>query len=241
MKALNILEVIKYLSNLSVLVPIFFYLKKIKVLPKENRIIGIFVFVSAFCDLIGFWLYYNRIQTGWVANFYYNASFVVLCFYYHHVVFRFKNRKYFYLGIIVFLISNVIINAQQSFNEYQGLMWIVIGMIIVMFGIIFNNYQVEKPPLFDKNLYSGLIFNGAVTLYFSFNFFAFLLLNYAATDFGPEVIRLTLAFNNVNNIIKNIVLAFGFYYTNRRLINLPDEEIMKIQWARMKAETEDEE
>ncbi|HEY0770592.1 MAG TPA: hypothetical protein VGD31_09690, partial [Sphingobacteriaceae bacterium] len=83
------------------------------------------------------------------------------------------------------------------------------------------------------NLYSGLIFNGAVIFYFSFNFFLFMIANYVLTELTPDMSRMAWAFHNVNNVIKNIAFAFGFYYTMRRRVNLSDEEVEKIQWHRV--------
>lgn len=118
--------------------------------------------------------------------------------------------------------------------HFNGETWATAGLILVVFGIIYNNYQVEKPPLLDKNLYSGLIFNAAIILYFSFNSFLFFIANYIFSEMSPDESRLTWSFHNVNNIIKNFAFAAGFYYTWRRRLNLSDEEAERIQWRHLK-------
>jgi hypothetical protein len=229
MKPDNI-ELIRYLSNLSVLVPLLLFVLKFKVLPKENRIIGISIIVSALADLLGYIFFIGQMGTPIIFNVYCVVSFILLCVFYHEVVFKFKNRGYFYFGVAVYVLSFFIISTQQELKSYQGEMWAITGAILVYFGILYNNYQVEKPPLFDKNLYSGLIFNGAIMLYFSFNFFLFIIANYVLTELSSDTSRMTWAFHNLNNVIKNVAFAFGLYYTGRRRVNLTEEEVERIQW-----------
>ncbi len=227
------IEMIRYLSNASVLLPLFFYGLKFKHLPKENHIVGIVVLVSAISDLIGFLFAQAAASTSILFNIYYFAVFAVLGWYYYEVVFQFKNRGYLYFGIGAYLVALWFVNMYHDIFTFQGEMWAVTGSILVIFGIVYNNYQVEKPPLLDRNLYSGLIFNAAIMLYFSFNFFLFIIANHVLTELSPDTARMAWGFHNVNNIIKNIAFAFGFYYTNRRRLNLTDEEIERIQWRHL--------
>jgi hypothetical protein len=228
-------ELIRYLSNFSVLIPLLFYLIKFKILPRENHVIGLFVIVSGVADLIGFLYSSMKISNAHIFNIHDIVAFAMLCYYYHQVVFQFKNREYFYFGIGVYVISLLIVTSRVGFFDLQGELWAISGFVLVVFGIIYNNYQVEKPPLLDKNLYSGLIFNAAIMFYFSFNFFLFLIANYVLTELSPETSRMTWAFHNVNNIIKDLAFAAGLYYTNRRRLNLTDEEVERIQWHHLQS------
>ncbi|HEY0652419.1 MAG TPA: hypothetical protein VGD65_04785 [Chryseosolibacter sp.] len=194
---------------------------------------GVVVMLSAVAEIVVTILYNKSEPTAIIYNLYYALIFGALCWYYYEVVFKYKNRRYFYFGIAVYVISLLLVAFRHSMDIYQGEMWAITGAILVFFGIVYNNYQVEKPPLFDKNLYSGLIFNGAVIFYFSFNFFLFMIANYVLTELTPDMSRMAWAFHNVNNVIKNIAFAFGFYYTMRRRVNLSDEEVEKIQWHRV--------
>jgi hypothetical protein len=229
----NAADLIRMVSNVSVVIPVLLFVLKARALPRENVIIGVCVIMSGLTDFLGYRLLINHVNTAIVFNGYCFISFSLLCWYYYEVVFKFKNRGYFYFGIAVYVLSLYITSSQQSIENYQGPMWAITGAILVFFGIIYNNYQVEKPPLFDKNLYSGLIFNAAIMLYFSFNFFLFVIANYVLTELPPDTGRMTWAFHNVNNIIKNVAFAFGLYYTGRRRVNLTDEEVERIQWRRL--------
>jgi hypothetical protein len=227
------IEFIRFLARFSVLIPLLFYVIRLKTLPRENHIIGILVVVSGVSSLVGYLFSNAKINNAIVFNAYYLLVFGVLCWYYYQVVFHFKNRVYFYFGIGAYLISLLVVTAQAGINVFQGELWAVAGFIIVVFGIVYNNYQVEKPPLLDKNLYSGLIFNAAIMFYFSFNFFLFLMANYVLTELSPEISRMTWAFHNVNNIIKDVAFAAGLYYTNRRRLDFTDEEAERIHWRHL--------
>lgn len=226
-------ELIRYLSNFSVLIPLLFYIVKAKILPRENHVIGLFVIVSGVANLIGSLYSSMKISNAAIFNIHDIIAFVILCWYYYQVVFRFKSRGYFYLGISAYVISFWVVSSRMGIGVFQGELWAIAGLIIFVFGIIYNNYQVEKPPLLDKNLYSGLIFNAAIMFYFSFNFFLFLIANYVLTELSPETSRMTWAFHNVNNIIKDISFAAGLYYTNRRRLNLTEEEVERIHWRHL--------
>jgi hypothetical protein len=227
------IELIRYLANISVLIPLLFYLVKFKILPRENHIIGLFITVAGAADLVGFLYSRLKINNAYIFNIHDIIAFGLLCWYYHQVVFQFKSRSYFYFGIFVYAISLLVITSRVGINVFQGEMWAISGFIIVVFGIFHNNYQVEKPPLLDKNLYSGLIFNAAIIFYFSFNFFLFIIANYILTELSTDTSRMVWAFHNVNNIIKDIAFAAGLYYTNRRRLNLTEEEVERIQWRQL--------
>ena len=229
----EVVEVIRHLARFSVLLPLLFYVFKWQKLPRENHVIGVLVILSGIAGSINFLLATARTSNALVFNLYCIAAFVVLSWYYYEVVFKFRCWRYFILGVSVYLLFLFIVTATIGVFVFQGEMWAISGLILFVFGIIYNNYQVEKPPLLDKNLYSGLIFNAAIMFYFSFNFFLFLIANYVLTELSPDTSRMVWAFHNVNSILKDVALAFGFYYTNRRRLNLPDEEIERIQWRHL--------
>jgi hypothetical protein len=229
----NTVELIRLFSIFSILAPFVTYCLKLRKLPRENHIIGIVIIISAAIEIFVTIQFEGNRPTAIAYNMYFVFLFSLLCWYYYEVVFKFKNRGYFFFGIGAYVMALFVVSARLAFETYQGEMWAITGVILVVFGIIYNNYQVEKPPLFDKNLYSGLIFNGAIMLYFSFNFFIFIVANYVLTELSPDSSRMAWAFHNMNNIIKNIAFAFGLYYTGRRRVNLTDEEVERIQWRHL--------
>lgn len=226
-------EIVRLVSIFSVLAPFSSYWIQYKKLPRESHIMGIVSIVEVLTGFVVFILPSMHGSTTIAYHAYFVFLFITLCLYYYQVVFKFKNRGYFYLGVALYLIAVFVIDTQRVLIIYQSEMWAVTGVILVFFGIIYNNYQVEKPPLFDKNLYSGLIFNGAIILYFSFNFFLFIIANYVLSEPSPDTNLMALTFHNINNIIRNVAFAFAFYYTGRRRVNLTDEEIKRIQWRHL--------
>lgn len=227
-------EAVRLASIFSIVLPFALYLLKFKKLPFENHIIGFVVVISAITEVIVTVLFSQSQPTAVAYNVYFILMFGCLCWYYYQVVFKYKNRGYFYFGIAIYVVAFFLFSIREAFTNYQGEMWAITGMLLFYFGIVYNNYQVEKPPLFDKNLYSGLIFNAAIMFYFSFNFFLFLIANYVLTELTPDMSRLVWTFHNVNNILKNIAFAFGFYYTMRRRVNLTDEEVERIEWRHLR-------
>jgi hypothetical protein len=226
-------ELIRFLSNLSVIAPLIVGIARARLMPTENRIIFFLVTASAIADLIGFNFATSGKDTSALFNGFTSVAFIITSWYFYQVVFKFRAKAYFIVGLGVYLLAFMIAIIKSGFSLYQGELWALSGFVLVFFGIIYNNYQVEKPPLLDRNLYSGLIFNAAIMFYFSFNFFLFIIANYVLTELPAETARIAWGFHNLNNIIKNIAFAFGFYFTNRRRLNLTDEEVERIQWRHL--------
>jgi hypothetical protein len=229
------IDTIRYATIASSLIPFVVYLILIRQMPKQNHIIGLIVIISAACELIALNEFNHGRPTVLLSNIYFTIFFLLACWFYYEILFKAHNTGYFYLGLAIYCISFsiVAINIHGMF-EFQSEAWALGGLILVAFGILYTNRLMEKPAVPDQNFYSVLFINGGIFLYFSFNFFLFAVANYMLTETERDIGRMTWAFHNVNNIIKNIAFALGLYYTNRKKIDLLKAERDLMEWSHLK-------
>jgi hypothetical protein len=204
-------EIIAHSSSLSVLVPLVFYLLRFRRLNRPGHIIGILLFVAGICDLAGYMMFQAQHSTAVVFNIYYTVMFLLLCRFYYEILFKDKFRIAMVVGIAVYVLSFVLITFYvQNFFFYQNLVWIIAGVIMILYSVTYFLNSLSAIPslhLFDN---STTWINTGVLFYFSFSLFLFSMGDYLFNKQDPQVTLLLWSTHNVNNIIKNILFAIGF-------------------------------
>jgi hypothetical protein len=203
-------EILAHSSSLSVLIPISVYLARFRVCSRSAHVIGILLFVAAICDLAGFLLFRSGHSTAVVFNIYYSVMFLLLCRFYYEVVFRKQFRLAILLGVTVYVISFALITFYvQDFFYYQNLIWIIAGIIMILYSItcFVNSLSViPGTQLFDNGT---TWINTGVLFYFCFSLFLFSMGDYLFNKQDPQVTLLLWSTHNINNIIKNCLFAIG--------------------------------
>jgi hypothetical protein len=225
-------HLIGVLSNLSVFIPIAFYFLKIKSLPKPSHIIGMLVITSMIFDAVGFIRYSNKQSTVLLFNVYYVIQHVLLTVYFYKILFNRSKRVLFIAGIAVVIAGYLLISfTVQGVTVYQSYAWTVSSFILAAYGITYTSHQLRNPSLSDRNFQSTLFINGAVVIYFTFSFLMFVVDQYLLSA-NPEIVGATWSFHNVNNIVKNIALATGFYYTGKSNIGMTEHGVEALKEKR---------
>ena len=216
MKSETFPEVIRFASIFSVLLPLILYLTKIRSASRSIHKIGGLVLLSAVSDFIA-WYFFNTGQsTVFLVNSYYLAVFAFLAWFYYGLFVQQKLRNVVVTGAAVYAIAFVLITLfVQPYGEYQTFMWTLTGMIAMIFSIAYflSVFSAEQPM--DNH---GLLWiNSGILYYFSFNLFLFVMSSYVLTQLAPELTKLIWSFHNVNNIVKNVLLALGISYFTTEL------------------------
>lgn len=214
MKSESFSEIIRLASIFSVLLPLALYFSKIKSASRSIHKIGGLVILSAASDFIALYFFNTGQSTVFLFNTYYVAVFAFLAWFYYGVFVQPALRNIVGIGSIVYAICFVLITLfVQPYSEYQTFMWTITGMVALIFSISYflSVFSAQQP----MENYGLLWINSGILFYFSFNLFLFVMSSYVLTELAPELSKLIWSFHNVNNIVKNILLAFGISFFAR--------------------------
>jgi hypothetical protein len=218
MESAGTTEIIRLASNLSVILPLLVYLSKFRYASRRVHIIGVLVLVSGLCDLGGLILFQERQSTAILFNTYYALSFLLLSWFYYEVLFIKSRRVVVLIGLAVYLQSFLLITIfVQGVFEYQTLMWIITGIIMIIYSIAYFIYSLSTLATANTLYYSPVWINTGVLIYFILNLFLFILSNYVLTKLDPQMGMLIWSFHNVNNILKNILFAIGISFFKKKI------------------------
>jgi hypothetical protein len=217
MDAISVGEIVAHASSLSVVIPLALYLVKLRKVDRPGHIIGALLLVAAICDIAGYVLFKAGQSTAVVFNVYYTLMFFLLSWFYHDIFFKFKNRFAITLGILVYSVSFILITFfVQDFFYYQNLIWMIAGIILIVYSIAYFLNSLASIPsihLFDSSL---TWFNSGVLFYFSFSIFLFGMGSFLFSKQDPQVTLLLWSTHNINNIIKNILFTIGLTLADRK-------------------------
>src|SRR5688572_21706777 len=124
MESVQISEIFRVASNVSLLVPLAMYLTRIKYASRNIHIIGLLIIVSGVCDLLGFILFNKHQSTVILFNVYYALLFFLLTWFYYEILFVNTRRILVWICLAVYLQSFILVTFfVQPFFQYQTLMW----------------------------------------------------------------------------------------------------------------------
>jgi hypothetical protein len=214
-----ITELIPYASAFSVVIPLVLYASRIRNLPKAGHAIGALVISSAVLDATSWFLASRKISTVLVSNIYGLLLFSLLCWFYYELFIKKSNNHNYkitlFTGVTAYVICLVIVLFTQGVFQYQDLLRAFSGLIILAFNIAFFHYLLQSSSATLLQLYQALWFTSGVTFYFLASIGVFVCFQYLLVQTTPDVVEVLWSVHNVNNTIKNIVFAFGFYYAGK--------------------------
>lgn len=213
-----IAEVIRIASNVSLLLPLMMYLRRMRFASREVHIIGALVIFSGLSDVIGLVLFSRNQSTVVLFNTYYALMFFLLTWFYYQVLFVTTHKFILWISIAVYIQSFVLVTAfLQSFFQYQTVMWLVTAVVMIIYSIAYFFHSLSAIGT-TGNAGSSLIWiNIGVMIYFCLNLFLFVMGDYVLTKLDPETSAMIWSSHNVNNIIKNILFAIGIYFSQKRV------------------------
>lgn len=212
----QIAYILLYTTFCSVLVPIFFLLRR-----KQNfrvatiKILGLLLFASAFSDLLSYVVLKMGAKSNLViTNTYIIIQFLILSYIYH---FLFKKKKIIYVAItlfVVFFIINVIVI--QPYTEFQNWPRGVANMILIGYSMKYYFQLLDDMPRASIFRFYPFWLNTAVFYYFGSTFLIFISINYVMKTQSADFSFQIWGFHNLSNAIKNILFAVAIYYVGAK-------------------------
>jgi hypothetical protein len=221
------IEYIRIFSNLSVIIPLVFYMKKINDTPIQNHIIGALIVVSGLSDLIS---YFNSTTSPIINNSYNLIQFILLVWFYYELVYKKRSEVVVLIGIGIYAAVLIFSLVKYGFFHHFTVLWSTASIIIVIhtFVYIFNVQAMTVERYFDSNLFSNMIFAGSIFCYFFVTFLIFVLADTIFKNHDIETVKAYWTFHNIFNILKNIGFGLAFYYTGKRKIYMTMEQLERI-------------
>lgn len=207
---MEIPEVIRYASIFSVGYPIVIFLKWIKKHPIQNHILGGLIILSAVFDVATGILYDAAINNVPIINLYYLFFFVAMSWYYFEIHFKDHEKKLWRIGNILFVLVWLIALIKfKGLLVYQGWIWAMSSGILMVFTALYGRYTIAniraQNPYLKGTLWIGL----ATFCYSCVNLGLFTVGSYVLTQMDYKVSMAFWSIHNVNNLIKNVLFAFG--------------------------------
>jgi hypothetical protein len=209
-------DLITRCSILSALVPLP-GLIKFKSYSRELKLLMSLVIISFLCDIGSIYLkpVFN-INTNYASSGYQLAEFIILfVIYYHALHYQRRLNVFAGLGLIFLLLffTNLLFIQQEGINTYTKL-YAAFVFILLSIGYF---YQLMKdlPTLHLQRLPMFWI-NTAVLVYFSGNFFLFLMSDYLVKVLHEDLM-IYWSFHNFLNITKNLLFASAVWQGYRAL------------------------
>lgn len=220
MKPDQISEIVRLSSNLSVLLPLIIYAVRFRHAPRRVHIIGALIVVSGLCDLAGFIMLRERLSTAVLFNAYYGLLFFLLSWFYYEILFISSRRVVVLVGFAVYLQSLLLVSLYiQEISEYQTIMWIITGVIMIIYSIAYAFYSLSIPPNVNSLYYGPVWINAGVLIYFVLNLILFMLSKHVLNNADPEQSVMLWSFHNLNNIFKNILFGIGIYFYKKKNVD----------------------
>ncbi len=221
-------------SNLGTFVPLSIFFVRFQSQPKQNKIIAALLGLSVFLDLTQWGLYFAGLPTLLIANAYMLASFPILLFYYHQILFvrRLKALAYF-LGLLFLNVSLylAITKGLLSINNY---IWATSSAILAVTSTIYFCYvpSMTVERYLDKYLFSTLIINASLSLYFFTSLIIFAFMDIIFNNLSIEQSRTFYSIHNITSILKNLGIAVGFLIAGNRNVYITFEQFQKMDRSR---------
>jgi len=202
-------------SILSALVPLL-GLIKFRALSFELKILGLLVAISFLCDAASLYLkpLFN-ISTNYAGTSYRLAEFILLlAIYYRMLHGRSKVGLFISLGLIFVLLFfiNLLYIQKDAINSYTK---VYTSLVFIFFSILYFFQLMKDLPTLHLQRLPMFWINVAVLVYFSGNFFLFLLSDYLVKVLHDNLI-IYWTFHDLLNILKNLVFAIAFWQGIRK-------------------------
>lgn len=215
----SVAEVIRIASNVSLLLPLMMYLRRMRFASREVHIIGALVILSGICDLIGLLLFSKSQSTVVLFNTYYALMFFLLTWFYYKVLFAATHKFMLWISVAVYIQSFILVTVFfQTFFQYQTVMWLITAVIMIIYSIAYFFHSLSAMATTDYSGSGFIWINVGVMIYFCLNLFLFVMGDYVLTKLDPETSAMIWSSHNVNNIIKNILFTIGIYFSGKRVV-----------------------
>ncbi|HEY0655736.1 MAG TPA: hypothetical protein VGD65_21525 [Chryseosolibacter sp.] len=223
----NSIEYIRLLANLAFVVPLTFYVAKLRHSPLQNHIIAALIALSACVDLL---TYFGKLHAPPLYNIFTVIEFALITSFYYKLVYSKRGSLVMLISIGVFIATFLFSALRNDTTENYTTLWTVESILILIHGLvyIFNIQEMPIDRYFDAHLLSNMIFNMSFFFYATVTILIFGLTDVIFRQHDIQTIKAFWAFHNMIAILKNVGFAIAFYYTGKREIYMTLEQLEKI-------------
>jgi hypothetical protein len=203
-------DVIRYLSIFSVGYPLVIYLSRIRKQSVQNHILGVLIVLWIVLDIVNGILFHERISNQIIFNAGHLYQFLLLSRYYYEIHFQKKQKTLWRASIVLYSGSWLVaIIEYGSASIYQSWIWTLESIVLMTYAVVYARYAIKhvnvQDPFFKGTLWIGL----ATFCYSCVNLGLFTVGSYVLTQMDYKVSMAFWSIHNVNNLIKNVLFAFG--------------------------------
>lgn len=196
--------------------------------PKVKKEVPVVLLVLLVASLVsevasGVVFYVLELKVYWIANVDSIVQYTLIALlYYRTYLVSVSHRRIIVIGSFFFLVAAFAKTVVDPiYDTYYIGPWLVGGVLIVIYAIIYLNGVFSKTPVENIVTYGQFWINAAMFYYFMLNVFFYFLADKILSQ-PLENSDLLLVFHSLNNLVKNILLALGIYY----LAKPPKEQIV---------------
>ncbi len=215
-------NIIAVASWFSTVIPLVIYLSALRRVSRPIHLLAALIFVSGFCDLIGFILFQQNLSTALVINIYFIAQFCLLSYYYYETFFRDKYEIILIISMIQFFVAFFVVTYfyQTLRDEHQNLAWFISSLTIITYAVLLSRkIQREHRPIYTVGHFW---INNAILFYMSASLWLFAVTSDSfMVRVGADVSQFIWSFYDVNNLIKNVLFGVGIYYASQTRVTDP--------------------
>jgi hypothetical protein len=217
-------------STFSALLPIVVYFARIREQSRQNHMIGAMLVLALAIDVIMWQLHTNNKPTLLFNNLYIIFSFLMITAFYYEVIFKKRARYAFAMCLLLFVIGWVVSSSGATIHERHSYAWAFTGVIIgaysIMYICIIPSMIIDR--FLDRFLYSNAIISMSFTFYYSATLFLFCLSDFVFTELTPNEGRIFWSLHNACNVVKNLALAVGLFFSGKRQTYITLEQLEKM-------------
>jgi len=212
---LIIFKALLYISYFSIVVPFLFLFRRKHVLrSRQFQFVTVLLVVSVIADATGYILIKNELSNLVINNLYFLASFVILSLLYAQLLRAGRGAIYIFaaLAICFFTWDSF---TQQSITGVQSYVITFCSVLALTYSLIYFDHLLHTSPASNLAKFPLFWINSAIMYYYGMNLFIFIFSTYIFENLQDNEILVVWIFHNMNNIIKNVLLATGIYHAGK--------------------------
>lgn len=213
---MQIVEIIRYASIFSVIVPLAIYGRYARAVPYHIHAVGVFLGTSFLFDLIVMFFYSKGRSTEFLFNFQDVVQYIALAWLYFDILFKGNEKLQYAYGLLHYLTSFLLFMLTTELLTYQQSIWVVSSGLLICYSIaFFIKIYRTTPKEYIWRLGITWI-NAGVLVYFGLVVWFYLFME-QLLKLPPDTFRSIWAAHNTLNIVKCIFFSVGIFYTTRTI------------------------
>lgn len=181
---------------------------------RQFQIVTVLLIVSVIADATGYILIKNEISNLVINNLYFLASFVILSLLYARLLSGGSTAIYIFIAFTICFFTWDSL-TQQSITGVQSYVITLCCVLAFGYSLIYFDHLLHTSPASNLAKFPFFWINSAIMYYYGMNLFIFIFSTYIFENLKDNEILVVWIFHNVNNIIKNILLAIGIYHAGK--------------------------